>query len=240
MRIRNLGAIIVDGIRGPFIAEAFAAKGRIEAVLDLGCGRRPYRNLYGRWADSSIGIDVGASPHGTSGVDVIYDGRRIPFPDGRFDVVLATEVLEHVPDTRAFLEEIHRVLKPGGSIVMTTPFMVPLHEEPNDYYRFTRHALAWRLSEAKFEDIKIEPFGDLIAVLILLSAQLQLKLWSGVARLSRVPVVYSAWNPFVLLFVCIPQWLYLTARRLPAVRKLLRPLEYTPRGYGFTASKGLT
>lgn len=110
-------------------------------LLDVGCGRKPYQNLFN--VDSYIGIDVKTSGHDhkKSNVDVYYDGKKIPFPDKSFDTVVCFEVLEHVYDSKTLLTEINRVLKDGGKVCISCPFVWDEHEQPYDYYRMTSFAL---------------------------------------------------------------------------------------------------
>lgn len=235
--VRNLGAIIMDGQRRPYFQKVFSEIGPVQRILDLGCGKKPWKVIYSPYAETSFGIDVLHTYHGSSAVDAFFDGRRIPFQDATFDVVFCTEVMEHVPEPGDFLAEIHRVLRPGGRLVMTTPFMVPLHEDPWDFYRYTRYGIVHLLSKARFGDIAITVFGDTVAVLITLLVQVQLRIWHMVSRRVRWPAIYSIWNPFIFLLVGIPQWLYLAFRRSRVGARMLRPMEYTPRGYGYTARR---
>jgi len=235
MAIRNLGAIINDTLRLRFVKRMLAETGRRDQLLDLGCGEKPFLPVYEPYAASVIGIDVASSPHNVQGADLLYDGRHIPFEDGRFDIVFCTEVLEHVPEPSEFLDEIRRVLRPGGVLIMTTPFLVPLHEEPHDYYRYTQHGIRHLLMKSGFSGITVEPFGEYFAVVTAFCVQLQLKIWNAIAKLLRMRFLYSAWNPFVLLFVVIPQWLYLFVFSQRFMQPVVRRLAYTPRGYGFRA-----
>jgi SAM-dependent methyltransferase len=101
-------------------------------TLDVGCGSAPYASLYPK----RIGVDLKAH----RGVQVCADVSQLPFADGTFDVVLCTEVLEHVPNPPAAVRELHRVLRRGGKCLLSTRFAYPIHDEV-DYYRFTRRAL---------------------------------------------------------------------------------------------------
>jgi SAM-dependent methyltransferase len=80
--------------------------------------------------------------------------------DGSFDVVLSTQVLEHVPDPLAALGEFRRVLRSGGSLIATVPFIWEEHETPFDFYRYTRYGLEHLLGLAGFDDIAVEPRTD--------------------------------------------------------------------------------
>lgn len=116
-------------------------------VLDVGCGNKPYRDLFGdAWY---IGLNysrANATP------DVIGDALALPFADASFDLVFATQVLEHLPEPATFLKEAFRVLNPGGVLILSCPFYWPLHEEPYDFFRFTKYGLAHMLRSANFED----------------------------------------------------------------------------------------
>ena len=237
MAIRNLGAIINDTLRLRFVKEAFAKTGKRPRLLDLGCGVKPFLPVYSLYASESVGIDVAHSPHDVRVADILYDGEHIPFPDQEFDIVFCTEVMEHVPEPALFLKEIYRVLKPGGVVIMTTPFLVPLHEEPHDYYRYTKHGIHYLLNKTGFRSIEIEPFGEYFAVSIAFCVQIQLKFWNGVSKLLGLRIIYSEWNPFVFLFVVLPQWLYLALFRQKFMDGVRRRLSYTPRGYGYLAVK---
>jgi len=237
MAIRNLGAIINDNLRLRFVKEAFTKAGKRQRLLDLGCGVKPFLPVYSRYSEQSVGMDVETSPHDVKVADVIYDGKHIPFGDQEFDIVFCTEVMEHVPEPSEFLAEIYRVLKPGGVVIMTTPFLVPLHEEPHDYYRYTKHGIHHLLGKTGFRNIEIEPFGEYFAVVIAFGVQIQLKFWNGVSKLLGIKGFYSAWNPFIFLFVVLPQYLYLGLFRQKFMSGIRKKLSYTPRGYGYLAVK---
>jgi SAM-dependent methyltransferase len=126
--------------------------GRVEGgrMLDLGCGSKPYRALFN--VDEYIGLDVAVSGHDhfDSRIDVYYDGKNIPFPDGCFDSVLCSEVFEHVFELSELLKEINRVTRPGGSLLITLPFIWPEHEVPFDYARYTSYGIADLLERSGF------------------------------------------------------------------------------------------
>jgi SAM-dependent methyltransferase len=109
-------------------------------TLDFGCGSMPYRHLFTR-ATAYTGLDLESSEHGLSKPDVVFDGITIPFPDATFDSVVMFEVLDDLADPAIQLQEIRRVLTPGGTLLMTTSFVWELHEEPHDIARYTHHGL---------------------------------------------------------------------------------------------------
>jgi SAM-dependent methyltransferase len=109
-------------------------------VLDVGCGRKPYRHLVA--ASRYVGVDIDSPVTRALGAaDLFYDGSRLPFPDASFDAVLCSQVLEHVFTPEAFLAEIHRVLRPGGVLLLATPFAWDEHEQPQDFGRYSSFGL---------------------------------------------------------------------------------------------------
>lgn len=93
---------------------------------------------------------------GEHGEDVVGDLLALPFPDAAFDGVVLTEVLEHCVDPRMALHEVSRVMKPGGVLLVTSPFIWPTHGiegEYKDYWRFTRQG--WELLLEAFTDVVV-------------------------------------------------------------------------------------
>jgi len=125
-------------------------------LLDVGCGNKPYRALFTH-IDSYTGCDVVQSSEFL--VDVICPATNLPFEKGQFDSVFSTQVLEHVDDHQAAFGEISRVLKPGGYFIFSVPFTWELHEEPYDYFRFTRYGISFLMEKYGFENIEIIPNG---------------------------------------------------------------------------------
>jgi SAM-dependent methyltransferase len=126
-------------------------------ILDFGCGSRPYESLFTN-ASRYVGVDVEASGHNhrRSKVDVYYDGRRLPFADASFDGVVAFEVLEHVFNLDETLDEMRRVLRPGGKILITAPFAWEEHETPYDFARYTSYGMRAVLERTGFEVVEIK------------------------------------------------------------------------------------
>lgn len=132
-------------------------------LLDFGCGAKPYKQLFSH-CSTYIGIDY-ESPghdHKNEQIDFFYDGKKLPFSNDSFDSVFCSEVFEHVFNLKDILPELNRVLKPGGYMLLTCPFVWPEHEKPFDFARYTVFALTDILESAGFEVIKVEKSGDFV------------------------------------------------------------------------------
>ncbi|HTM92545.1 MAG TPA: methyltransferase domain-containing protein [Flavisolibacter sp.] len=125
--------------------------------LDMGCGNKPYEGLYKPLTASQIGCDIVQSDQNS--VDVICPATDLKFEDNRFDSVLCTQVLEHVFEHDKLMKEAFRVLRPGGHLILTVPFAWELHEEPYDFFRYTKHALKQLFEQTGFEIDYIKPNG---------------------------------------------------------------------------------
>lgn len=137
-------------------------------LLDYGCGSKPYRSLF-KNVTQYVGVDIDNNPghdHKSEDIDVFYDGVCLPFADSEFDAVFSSQVLEHVPNIYSSLKEIHRVMKPGGKVLLTLPFVFPEHEIPNDYRRLTVYGVQQALKECGFEIASITKLGTSFEVLI--------------------------------------------------------------------------
>lgn len=132
-------------------------------LLDVGCGKMPYRDLINKKSSivSYHGLEINNAKIYDEKIipDFFWDGRTMPFKSDEYDIVFATEVFEHCPDLQTILKESYRVLKPNGKIFFTVPFLWPLHEVPNDEYRYTPFALKKHLESAGFENIDIKATG---------------------------------------------------------------------------------
>lgn len=126
-------------------------------VVDVGCGEKPYADLFEgvRYVGLNYGMD-NASP------DIVGDAQQLPLISNCADIVFSTQVIEHVPRPEKLIHEAFRVLKPRGVMLLTGPFYWPLHEEPYDFYRFTRYGFEHLLVSSGFEVISIR--GDAGAV----------------------------------------------------------------------------
>lgn len=134
-------------------------------LLDFGCGNKPYRSLFN--VEEYIGLDI-ENPghlHDNEDIDIYFDGIKIPFEDNHFDYIVSIEVFEHIFNLPDILREINRVLKPGGTIFFTCPFVWIEHEMPYDYARYTHPALLDLLTNAGFDTIEMKKGGNFVIAL---------------------------------------------------------------------------
>lgn len=169
-------------------------------VLDIGCGHKPYRDLFVKAQHWGMDHDiVDTSP------DLVGDALCLPISDQSLDIVFATQVIEHVTNPHVLVRECRRVLRPNGFLILSGPFFWPLHEEPYDFFRFTKYGFEQLLRDAGFSEWKIlEDGGDWAQMM--LSVCLRLNKWlfplrcivnivgavlDSVNRSTRLPANYT-------------------------------------------------
>ena len=158
-------------MRNAWVAKKASEVPKDALVLDAGAGECQYKSLF-KHANYKSQDFVGyqgtnSGPQRESWkygeIDIVSDIASIPVVSGTFDVVLCTEVLEHVPNPIDAIHEFSRVLKSGGRLLLSAPLGAGLHQEPHHYYGgFTPHFYKKFLEEVGFEDIKIIPLGGLL------------------------------------------------------------------------------
>ncbi|HEY4482970.1 MAG TPA: class I SAM-dependent methyltransferase [Candidatus Paceibacterota bacterium] len=130
-------------------------------TLDLGAGTAKYRGLIKPRASEYVTLDFVAGPN----VDVVSSVLHTPFADSSFDTIVSTQVLEHVDDPEQMVREIARLLKPGGYVLVSAPFLVPYHADPNDYFRYTQEGLSTFCVRAGLGVIEGGRYGGFFTVL---------------------------------------------------------------------------
>ncbi len=119
------------------------------AALDYGCGGSPYRELVG------ARLFHRADLPGQDGLDfTLQEIGRVPSPDGAYDLVISTQVLEHVREPLAYLRECHRLLAPGGRLLLSTHGLFHEHACPFDFYRWTAAGLSGAFNDAGFSKVE--------------------------------------------------------------------------------------
>ena len=165
---RTLGAKLTRVTLDKFIAD-HASPGR---TLDLGAQTGPYASHFPR----RIALDLRAGP----GVQVVGDAQALGFLASTFDVVLCTEMLEHVPEPKQAIDEIRRVLRSGGLLLLTTRFLFPIHDAPHDYFRYTKYGLRHLLRDFEIVELREETtaVGTLAVLLQRLGMQAETLGWT--------------------------------------------------------------
>lgn len=160
--------------------EAYATD---KKVLDIGSGG----SSYDRFFPNRLTVDIDPK----RGPEIIADIQNLPFKDEEFEYILCTEVIEHVPDPKRAIAELHRVCKKGGTLILTTRFVYPIHDAPGDYWRFTKYGM-----EALFQDWTIktlqnetETFSTLAALLQRIAYQTEMKY----NKISKLFLFLIAW-----------------------------------------------
>jgi SAM-dependent methyltransferase len=124
-------------------------------TLDVGCGTKPYEKYFSSSEYIGLEVDTGIDREKKK-ADYFYEGKHIPFGDEEFDSVVTNQVLEHVFTPDDFLLEINRVLKPGGKLYLTVPFLWDEHEQPFDYARYSSFGITTLLEKNGFSIISLK------------------------------------------------------------------------------------
>jgi SAM-dependent methyltransferase len=166
-------------------------------LLDVGCGSMPYAPLFDGRITRYRGTDLHGSPDlGHARPDAFARGEALPFRAGSFDTVLALAMLTYLPEPLAMLEEAHRVLRPGGVLLVECTMMAPIYPLHVDYWRFTRYGAAYLLERAGFEPLEYLPIGGLWA-------RVGLSLTAGLNRINRGPTRILTELPVRALYVIL-------------------------------------
>ena len=123
-------------------------------ILDAGAGPCPYKYLFSHCNYEATDFN---DPHGL--MDFVCSLDKIPKKDNSYDSIICVEVLEHVEFPQKVVNELHRVLKKNGTLYMTIPMMWQLHQEPYNFFYFTKYGIESILKQSGFKEYKIEPMG---------------------------------------------------------------------------------
>ncbi|MGH2662613.1 MAG: class I SAM-dependent methyltransferase [Actinomycetota bacterium] len=208
------------------------ASGRL---LDVGCGVMPFRRYVDRLVSTYHASDREAR---VPDLDFLSDVQsRLPIRPNTYDLVLCSQVLEHVPDPSKAIAEMARVLRPSGVLVLSAPHLSRLHEEPFDYYRFTRHALVSLLEHHGFEELEIVPAGSLFSFL---GHQLSSILVSSSWRVPILRQVVFWLNALLVTFPCNALDSVLPGRRRLPLNYVVIARRGRGRGGGTSANASLS
>ena len=197
-------------------------------LLDVGCGDKPYESILGPGLSGYVGLEYSESHEGSmneasGAADMLYDGKRIPPPDESVDIVLCTQVLEHVPDPSQLMREMARVLRVGGNLIVTAPFSYRLHAEPDDYWRFTWRGLEHLLQESGLRPERIESRGGFWKVIGLSN---NWHLLVKICRLQRLAQEVGAYGYLACATERPRYWLLPLAVLVALTARLLESLDH--------------
>ncbi|MGP8247750.1 MAG: class I SAM-dependent methyltransferase [Bryobacteraceae bacterium] len=134
-------------------------------VLDAGAGEGQYAGRFERQRYVGVDLAVGDAGWDYSRLDVVADLTALPFRTGAFDAALHIVTIEHLREPGRALREIARTLQPGAALLVAAPQDWEVHQAPHDYFRYTRHGLAYLLETAGFEIVALEPAGGYFRLL---------------------------------------------------------------------------
>ena len=157
-------------------------------VLDVGCGKKPYSGLFNY--DEYVGLEIDTPENRKNKkADLFYDGKHIPAEDSSFDWIVSNQVFEHIFNPDEFLAEMYRVLKPGGGMMMTVPFVWDEHEQPCDYARYSSFGLKFVVEKHGFKVVdQRKTVCDIRVIFQLINAYLYKRLLTK--------------NPYINLLFC--------------------------------------
>ncbi len=147
------------------VSEFAAALPLRTRVLDAGAGEGSYKRHFSKQRYCGLDLGVGDGAWDYSQLDVLGDLSQLPFRDGSFSATLNVVTLEHVLEPARVIEELSRILAPGGRLLIVAPHEWEEHQQPHDYFRYTRYGLRYLLERAGFQDIQVEPVGGFFRLL---------------------------------------------------------------------------
>lgn len=177
-------------------------------TLDIGCGQKPYKMLFASTEYIGLEIDT-VENRKNKHADFYYDGKIFPFNKNEFDSVVMFQVFEHVFNPDEVLSEVNRVLKPGGNILLTVPFVWDEHEQPYDFARYSSYGLKAILIKHGFEVVEQHKSLDDIRVIFQLINAYIYKTTVSSNKYINMLLMVVLMSPFnivgQLLFLILPQ-----------------------------------
>jgi SAM-dependent methyltransferase len=228
----SLSIIVGEALLKEILASRRYMRGRL---LDVGCGKRPYALIYDPLVDVSVGTETTFTPHGIAEADAICYAEALPFSSESFDTILCTEVLEHTQQPFIAMQEFFRALKPGGYLLLSVPFIYPIHEAPHDYWRFTPHGLEAICRWAGFEIVSIRAKGGEMTTLVVILQHFVIWGLNWASRLFPGRPLRDA--PIVRFLFFLLQKIWIRLARFPFLARDAQSYKMSV-GYFIVATKG--
>lgn len=148
-------------------------------TLDFGAGGAKYRSIITPHTTSYTTFDMEAGAQ----IDIVGDALNPPFKDASFDTIVATQVLEHVEKPWIVVAQMARILRSGGTCIITVPFLVPYHAYPTDFFRYTKEGMESLLKNEGFTIIESGGYGNTLSVF---GEMVRLSHFSNSRKVSRI------------------------------------------------------
>lgn len=190
-------------------------------IVDVGAGLCPFYDLFSQF--KLVSIDFSPYPD----VDIVADiTESIPLNDGVCDIVILSNTLEHLKNPMTTLRECHRILKKGGLIIGTVPFLLQVHQEPYDFHRYTNFMLEYMLAQCGFSHGEVRPLGNVFHV------------WQAMTKKFFNYFAASFENNFFIFFARVIRKIVFIGIKLfhPFFEKSRANYRFT-EGYGFLGIK---
>ena len=128
-------------------------------LYDVGCGEKPFAAFLKARVAAHVGVDVDYGFYDTRHIDLIGSADALPMADGSVDAILSSQVIEHLPDPEKAIAEAARVLKPGGLLFLSYPYLYPIHAPPWDFARLSEFAMDRMLTAHGLELVERRTLG---------------------------------------------------------------------------------
>lgn len=187
-------------------------------TLDIGAGSLNYRGLIEKTGAQYKSLDFAKTKNKYQknyNLDYIGDAQELPINDHQFDTVFCSQVLEHIPEPQKAVKEIFRVLKKNGYALISAPHLAYLHNEPYDFYRYTKHGLRYLVETAGLKIINIQPIGGIFCFFGYIASTIFLSIF------YRVPILWQI--AFSINLIC--SYFCIALDKILLTEKIL-PLNY--------------
>jgi SAM-dependent methyltransferase len=185
-------------------------------LIDLGCGKVPLYDAYKNFIEDNTCVDWSDTLNKNPFVDIEQDlNQPLCLPDQSYDSIILSDVLEHIRKPDLLMNEMFRILKHKGKILLNVPFFYWIHAQPYDFFRYTEFALQSMAEDAGFNIIKLEAYGGAPEILADIHAKL----------IIRLPLIGKSFAKLIQKST----WLFIKTKIGRRLSK--RSAKYFPLGY---------